>query len=171
MLHRTLLTAASVIALTASANAADLYRGAPAAGGYKDTPNIGVTWTGFYFGANGGYGWSNKEDPIKPDGGFGGGQIGYNIQQGNIVFGVESDFEGADITKDGIVSGRNVTAKMDWFGTVRGRLGYAYDRALIYGTGGFAYGEIDNTGYDKKTKSRLGGRRRYRVQVQSILGG
>ena len=54
MFHRIILAAASVVALTAAANAADMYR--PAEAGYKDTPFVGVNWSGLYFGVNGGYG-------------------------------------------------------------------------------------------------------------------
>ena len=50
------------------------------------------------------------------------------------MLGLETDFQGADISNSG--------SKMDWFGTVRGRLGYAVDRVLLYGTGGFAYGDV-----------------------------
>ncbi len=138
MFHRIILAAASVVALTAAANAADMYR--PAEGGYKDTPFVGVNWSGLYFGANGGYGWTDTSG-LKPEGGFGGGQVGYNIQRDKIVFGLETDIQGAGITdrKSGDKS------EMDWFGTVRGRVGYTIDKALVYGTGGFAYGNVKNT--------------------------
>ena len=139
MLHRVILTAASVLALTAAANAADMYR--PAAGGYKDAPYVGVNWSGLYVGVNGGYGANAASvlpGGLDPAGGFGGGQIGYNVQRGNIVFGLEADIEGADISD---TAGR-VTSKMDWFGTVRGRAGYTVGQALVYGTGGFAYGNV-----------------------------
>ena len=52
MLHRVILTAASVVALATAANAADMYR--PAEGGYKDVPYVGVNWSGLYVGVNGG---------------------------------------------------------------------------------------------------------------------
>ena len=139
MFHRVILTAASVFALTAAANAADMYR--PSAGGYKDAPYVGVNWSGLYVGVNGGYGANAASvlpAGLDPAGGFGGGQIGYNVQRGNIVFGLEADIEGADISD---TAGR-VTSKMDWFGTVRGRAGYTVGQALVYGTGGFAYGNV-----------------------------
>ncbi len=143
MLRRVLFAAASVVALTAAANAADLYRAAPEAGGYKDTSYAGVNWTGLYFGANGGYAWGQKIDGIQAEGGFGGGQIGLNYQglsgiSPNVVVGIETDIQGGDIndTKGGD------KLKTDWFGSVRGRLGYTIDKALIYGTGGFAYGNV-----------------------------
>jgi outer membrane immunogenic protein len=163
------LTVLSAMALTCfSANAADMY--VPAApGGYKDGPvYIPNTWAGFYVGVNGGYGWSNDSHDVHifdttvpatdtlrgpdPAGGFGGGQIGYNWQRDHLVFGVEADIQGADISDKVTTSPTslpglrgadrfgNVASSLDWFGTVRGRLGYSFDRALIYATGGFAYG-------------------------------
>jgi len=84
-----------------------------------------------------------------------GGQIGYNWQYGAILLGVEADIQSADI------GGRTVTRvrpevigftprqrnnEVDWFGTVRGRAGVVFDRFLIYGTGGFAYGGTDHGG-------------------------
>ena len=104
MFRRVILAGASVIALTAAANAADLSQ-APSAVSYKDAPSYGVNWSGLYVGVNGGYGWDASKIGSRwglwvssPEGGFGGGQIGYNVQQGNIVFGVEADFQAADIT-------------------------------------------------------------------------
>ena len=95
MFHRIILAAASVVALTAAANAADMYR--PAEGpADKDTPFVGVNWSGLYFGANGGYGEASNDSSIN--GGFGGGQIGYNIQRGNIVAGLRTDIQGSSIS-------------------------------------------------------------------------
>lgn len=73
------------------------------------------------------------------EGGFGGGTIGYNWQAGNIVYGLEVDAAGADI--DASVSTLGVTArsKIDSLGTVRGRFGFAVDKVLFYGTGGYAW--------------------------------
>jgi outer membrane immunogenic protein len=149
------LTLTSVVAL-ASANAADIYR-APAGGGYKDGPAYAtVNWSGLYLGVNGGYGEdANSLDPgfSNPNGGFGGGQIGYNWQgmwHPNLVLGVEADIQGSGIsaTTLGIFK-----SELDWFGTVRGRLGYAFDRVLIYGTGGFAYGGVKNTFFPGETQT------------------
>ncbi len=94
----------------------------------------------------------------EPAGGFGGAQIGYNwegIASPRLVLGVEADIQGA-----GISDSRNVEAafvpfpifgipvtnqtNVDWFGTVRGRLGYTFGNALLYVTGGLAYGNVDN---------------------------
>ena len=88
MIKRIILATASVVALSAAANAADMYRAGPS---YKDTPYVGVNWSGLYFGANGGTGFDAND--WGNNGGFFGGQLGYNVQRGNIVFGVETDIE------------------------------------------------------------------------------
>lgn len=143
------MTFASVVAL-ASANAADMYRAPEGPGGYKDGPGyVAVNWAGFYAGVNGGYGWSANTDFLDPTGGFGGGQIGYNWQgmwHPHLVLGVEADFEGADISDSMSAARTSAKSELDWFGTVRGRVGYAMDRALVYATGGFAYGSVKNSG-------------------------
>jgi len=97
--------------------------------------------------------------PNNDEGGFtGGGQIGYNYQIGSFVVGLEADIQWAD-TDDGenavFVPGPGFTGTFvpgtfqtnaDWFGTVRARLGVAFDRVLVYGTGGFAYTD-NSTGW------------------------
>ncbi|MGO9174374.1 MAG: outer membrane protein [Rhodomicrobium sp.] len=165
MLRRVILGAVSAIALTASANAADMYTPGPA-GGYKDAYVPVDTWAGFYVGVNGGYAWGNDSTvslsttippsvssaSFAPDGGFGGGQIGYNWQgllHPNLVLGIEADIQGADISGKATVdpvSAPIATAesRLDWFGTVRGRLGYSFGSALLYATGGFAYGGVED---------------------------
>ncbi len=92
-------------------------------------------------------------------GGFGGGQIGYNWRPagggykdgpayGNFVFGIEADIEGANITGSETISGfgssATATNTLDWFATVRGRVGYAFGAALLYGTGGVAFGGVQD---------------------------
>jgi outer membrane immunogenic protein len=165
------------------ANAADMYR-APEGVSMKDAPVYEPVWTGFYAGVNGGYGWSANDSKLqayhcdnpcpqtvhdgsgsttfKTDGGFGGGQIGYNWQPltsggykdgptlSHIVLGIEADIQGAAIDGNGVlnISGpATATGKndLDWFGTVRGRLGYAMDGTLLYFTGGFAFGGVKDT--------------------------
>jgi outer membrane immunogenic protein len=168
MLRRFSLTSVSVIALAGAVNAADIYVPGPAGpGGYKDEPYF-APWSGFYAGVNGGYGRSaNTEDVVfftssgftlpgkglNAEGGFGGGQIGYNWQRGAFVFGVEADIQGAGLRSrysnqpDGFGDLSNGRRDIDYFGTVRGRLGYAFDRLLVYGTGGFAYGGVANRNF------------------------
>ncbi len=152
----------STIAAPMLANAADLYRTPPAPAPVSYVPPIATpnTWAGFYVGINGGYGFSNNGDSIsyyngadqsgraQPQGGFGGGQVGYNFQSGSFVYGVEADFQGGDISDSVTGTTANGAAftsreRIDWFGTARARLGFAFDRALIYGTGGFAYGNVN----------------------------
>jgi outer membrane immunogenic protein len=147
---------AIVTALAGTAGAADIRRPAPPvkAPAYVPPP---FSWTGFYVGANLGYGWSDGSGtmfvtgvgsgPINGSGNgiLGGGQIGYNWQTGAFVFGIETDFQGTGGT--GSFSGRLApgavpvtgTTETPWFGTIRGRLGYAADRWLFYVTGGGAY--------------------------------
>ena len=114
---------------------------------------VAPDWSGFYVGINGGYGWTDgvrfghlDDNPqgVSPKGGFGGGQIGYNYQINNLVFGVEADIQGADISESVLDRnfGDQFSSKLDWFGTVRGRIGYALNSFLLYVTGGFAYGHI-----------------------------
>jgi outer membrane immunogenic protein len=98
--------------------------------------------------------WSPAPSGITASGGFVGGQVGANYQVGMFVFGVEADIQGANIHGSntftagccvGFTGPNGVWTRsqsLDWFGTVRGRLGLAiWDRTLIYGTGGVMYGE------------------------------
>jgi len=125
------------LAMAAPSQAADLSRPI-----YKAQPAPyyvpGFIWTGFYAGINGGYGWSDSfADDAK--GAVYGGQLGYNWQTGNFVFGVEGDFQGTSIKASETIGVATAEGKIKAFATVRGRLGYAVDRLLIYGTGGWAY--------------------------------
>lgn len=129
-----LLASAALVAgagLAAPAAAADLsgrYPPAPYA-----APAPVSTWTGFYIGANVGYGWGSSAFG-SPGGAIGGLQAGYNWQFGSpFVLGVETDFQFS-----GISGG---PYGLDYFGTIRARAGYAIDRVLVYATGGFAYGQ------------------------------
>lgn len=159
----------TVLTLAAgSAFAADLpYRTAAPAPYLAAAPVF--TWTGFYAGLNAGGSWNKKSGystniPANyaiyggasgdNDIGFtGGAQVGYNMQFGNIVAGVEADINylhgnrGSNGTFPGVASPASDTdfritqsESSKWFGTARGRLGFAFDRALIYATGGLAFG-------------------------------
>jgi outer membrane immunogenic protein len=91
---------------------------------------------------------------------LGGGQIGYNAQIGSVVFGIEADISGTDI--DGqfrssagpfavpgiglVTTSEGVASHLEWLGTVRGRIGWAFDRWLVYGTGGVAFGGLEASG-------------------------
>jgi outer membrane immunogenic protein len=91
---------------------------------------------------------------LEQDGFTGGGQVGCNWQMGMFVLGGEADINFADVTADRDtgefiepVSGRVVRSidhiRQDWFATVRGRVGLAFDRILVYGTGGLAITQLD----------------------------
>jgi len=114
-------------------------------------------WGGIYVGINGGYGFGQSAwtpagtvgtGNFDVTGGLVGGTIGANFQTGEWVFGVEGDIDWSDIT--GSTTNTTTCAPIsctfqtsnDWLGTVRGRVGYAFDRVLVYGTGGGAFGDI-----------------------------
>ncbi len=146
---KSLLAGGALLALIASSSAyaADLgpyqpYTPPPAPEVEYSAPSI---WEGAYVGVNGGYGWSNSSF-TEPEGGFGGGQIGYNWQRGRFVFGVEGDIQAADISGRAYDPMNDATAHSDvnWFSTVRGRLGFTSGPLLIYGTGGLAVADFDS---------------------------
>jgi outer membrane immunogenic protein len=102
-------------------------------------------WTGFYVGANIGYGWGRDTaggSSTNLNGVIGGGQIGYNWQMNQLVLGVETDFQGSGERATATGVGFSVTERIRYFGTVRGRIGYAFDRTMLYATGGYAYTNI-----------------------------
>lgn len=141
-----LLASVAALGLVAAgaASAADLpsRKGPIAAPAYLPPA---FTWTGFYVGANAGYGWGNVNangfaNIGDLDGFVGGGQVGYNYQMGQFVVGLEADLQAADLS-----SGNNlglINVKTDYFGTVRARVGVAFDRFMPYITGGWAYGNV-----------------------------
>jgi outer membrane immunogenic protein len=117
-------------------------------------------WTGFYLGLNAGggvgdannnLGFASVDLPLK--GAIGGGQIGYNWQAGPMVLGLETDFQGSSVKGTisapciaplcGLPLSATFSQEIPWFGTVRGRAGYAQAGWLLYATGGYAYGRVD----------------------------
>ncbi len=116
------------------------------------------SWTGWYIGANAGYGVGYGQGTFAfgplletfnamPAGAFGGGQLGYNYQFGSFVVGAETDIQGAGISDTrtcllGCVPGSSalIDQKLNWFGTTRARVGLANGPVLTYVTGGAAYG-------------------------------
>lgn len=91
---------------------------------------------------------------LNRQGVFGGGQLGYNFEVNGFVFGVEGDIEASGIGDserrdfpfpDGSPGffDAKVSSDITWFGTVRGRIGWAFDTVLLYGTGGVAFGGLD----------------------------
>ena len=164
------LAAVATTALTQFAFAADLPVKAPA----RVIAPMAYNWTGFYAGLNIGGSWGRQDNALvsstgiveftnsdKIDGVIGGGQIGYNWQSNQWVFGIEADFQGSGQKGNGsffipavggnlalVIPSTSITyeEKLNWFGTVRGRLGYAFDRWLPYVTGGWAFGHGEING-------------------------
>lgn len=111
-------------------------------------------WTGFYLGAHVGYGWADTEvfGDSNQDGFFVGGQLGYNWQApgSNWVFGLELDSAWANLEDSRTVTVGGVTgtvaSEVDYLGSFRGRVGYAWDRTLLYVTGGLGWARQDISG-------------------------
>ena len=155
-MKRFILTACAGLLAAAMASpslAADMPR--PAYPAYKAPLYVApFSWTGFYVGLNGGYGWG-KSDWSPSTGGVGtgdfdikgglvGGTMGYNLQTGSWVWGLEGDFDASWIKGTETIScgipGCETSNK--WLATARGRLGYSWDRWLPFITGGAAFGNI-----------------------------
>jgi len=139
-MKRFISCAAAAIAAgsTPSARAADLPYGSRAPYTVNQPLNI-YSWAGPYLGANLGYAWGSVDNnQTKPSGFSGGAQAGYNWQTGQWVFGVEGDIQ-ATGAEDTFAPWK---FSNPWFGTVRGRAGYALSNILFYGTGGLAFGEL-----------------------------
>ncbi len=176
-MRKFLIGSVAFFGLTAAASAAD-YRAAPA-------PMAPVfTWTGFYIGANAGYIWSEGDIGDRCVGGGGivgqanfctvpnlitspessswlaGGQVGYNYQYRNWVFGAEVDLQATDLNRANnqvtfnsligfpavpLTATYTGRAEIDWFGTARGRIGIAWDRFMVYGTGGVIFANVQTS--------------------------
>lgn len=157
-------------AMAAPSFAADLPRPA-----YKAPVYVApaFSWTGFYLGINGGYAWGHSDWNNTPMGNVSmnvkgalvGGTLGYNLQTGNWVWGLEGDVDATWIDGSSVggavgsvCSGAGCQTKNSWLATGRGRIGYAWDRFLPYLTGGAAGGNIKatpNTG-GSVNKTKLG---------------
>jgi outer membrane immunogenic protein len=134
-------------AMTASAQAADLGTGPVTKAPPAYVP-LAPTWAGFYIGAHLGGAWSEADwtTPVtgagvnsSSSGVLGGAQAGYNWQAGSVVWGFEGDFSGTSLQSSNTGPGgfANTTSTY-WTSTVTGRLGYAFDRTLVYAKGGLA---------------------------------
>jgi len=168
------LATVSILALAATAFAADLPSDAP-------EPAVpAFSWTGLYFGVHGGYQFSDAQveledvsgpllerdiaqgilpsrESVEKDGALGGVQVGYNHQIGTFVLGAEADFsaldaEGSTLYREfdpnpPFFAYTNTTfrSELDWLATFRGRAGVTFDRALVYATGGLAVGQVENS--------------------------
>jgi outer membrane immunogenic protein len=149
--------ALAVVTTMGAANAADMPRRAAAMPAKAPYMAPYYNWTGFYAGINGGYGWgtSSWDGTLGSSGSFNvsgaviGGTLGYNWQFNQAVFGVEGDLDWSNI-KGSTTAGACALAgpcetRNNWLGTVRGRIGYAFDRVMPFVTGGLAVGDIKST--------------------------
>jgi outer membrane immunogenic protein len=125
---------------------------------YAPTPVY--SWTGFYVGANGGYGWGSEHQQVvaygpahmdfHPMGGVVGGQVGYNAQVKGLVLGVEGTANWSGVgdhthfTPDMGDPHENINNDRA-FADISGRVGLALGRVMIYGKGGVAWGWFDHT--------------------------
>jgi len=156
-MKRHLLVTVSTLAMAGAASAADLPRAFPT----KAPPPIAAwSWTGAYIGLNGGAAWlgstfdvhdaifNRSTGSMTQAGGTIGGQLGYNWQVQNYVFGVEGDLnwvgaQGTMGTPNFVSS--TFTSKLTWLSTIRGRAGILIaPPTLLYATGGLAMGGVEN---------------------------
>jgi outer membrane immunogenic protein len=149
------------MALSGSAFAADLptTKGPPVF-----APPPVFTWTGAYVGAQAGYEWGRTSGALFTDpgtfveglpsydasGGVGGVHIGYNYQISQFVLGIEGDVEGSSYDGTGGPVGlprpfTSYSTRIPVQGSIRGRVGIAWDRVLFYATGGAEIADIENT--------------------------
>lgn len=158
-MKKILLASAALAALSTASLAADLpsRKGPPIAPMYVPA----FSWTGFYVGIQGGYTFGRSSGTISQpigtpligygydlNGGMIGGHVGYNYQfSPNFVAGLEGDLEWADLKDSTTSVALNAfhRTKIDWQGSIRGRLGVAFDRLMIYATGGVAFADIKRT--------------------------
>jgi outer membrane immunogenic protein len=122
-------------------------------------------WSGFYLGVNGGYGLGHFDvvtastipdlDGIErgygANGGLFGATTGFNVQTGNIVFGLEGDVDWARLSGTAAPIKPNnspasvLTSNINWLTTLRGRVGFGEDNLLFFATGGLAAGGVNGT--------------------------
>lgn len=138
-------------------------------GSIKDSPAPAVhRWTGFYVGGQIGYGEANYDgvfdsgeanpnnrafaNDLDLSGVVGGVHVGYNLQRGNFVFGIEGDFNWTDwsdkVTDAAAGATDFVTGDVEYLATVRGRIGLAMDRSLFYVTAGVAFADSEYTAFN-----------------------
>jgi outer membrane immunogenic protein len=154
-----IILAGALALIAAPALAADLPRRSAAAAPAPIYAAPVFTWTGFYVGAQAGYGWGKDKYrvslpsvatfKVSPDGVLGGVHAGYNWQSGSFVYGVEGDIEYANQRDkfSNSVFGAALAYKSNigMSGSLRLRAGYAIDRTLLYVTAGLAGADIEQS--------------------------
>lgn len=152
MSTKCILAALSAGLFAVSAEAADISMAQPIEPMPQESvaADLGHDWSGGYLGIVGGGAVGEVDTQTSSDtlfsdtplrGGFSGVTAGYNIQNGNMVYGVEADVLWARIKGDQACEGfptQNCYFELGWQGTARGRIGVAMDRTLLYVTGGLA---------------------------------
>ncbi len=126
-------------------------------------------WSGLYAGFNGGYAWGTADwtnsagtGTSSPGGSLLGGTAGFNVQTGAFVYGMEGDVDAtwmrdSSSTGTGTCSTPGCEVQSSWFATARGRVGYAFDRALFYVTAGGAFTDVQmSVGGATATADRAG---------------
>jgi outer membrane immunogenic protein len=162
-MKKILLSSVALLGFTAGAMAADLpARVAPVAPAFTPVPVF--TWTGFYVGLQAGYTWGEDDNDLVVttgpaafggvasadlEGFVGGAHAGFNYQFGSVVAGLEADIEGlaadGDVAVVAPAGTLAISSEINFQGSLRARLGFAFDRALIYATGGLAFVNYDAT--------------------------
>lgn len=159
-------TAVALVAFSAQSFAADLPQPVDPVPSATLTPDLvpGFDWTGPYAGATLGWGFGTFSTNSIPTGKFdnnangviGGLYSGFNFMLSpNILAGIEGDFTLSSLEDRTVVGGVNYKTSSDWNSNVRGRLGYAFDNFLVYGTGGLALADISANANGAKD-SKLG---------------
>ncbi len=184
MYRRILMASVGAIALAGSAFAADLPSRAPPPVYVPPAPFF--TWTGIYIGGQIGYAWGTSNTNLGDNFGdytsfstnnsgvIGGAHVGYNLQLSQFVVGLEGDVDGSSLSKTvygdpligagtgfGVYVPTTISGNLGVQGSIRGRVGYAWDRVLLYATGGVAFGGFNGSistpiGYDSASTTRVG---------------
>lgn len=171
----------SALLATVSAAALAASTAAYAGDGYT-APGTAVSWSGFYLGGHAGYGWSDFDSQgngSSMEGVAAGLLLGYNLQARNWVIGVEADWTSSQWKSSDLAATPKSSAEGRFtnLASVRGRLGYAFDRTLVFGTAGWGYAE--GTYADTKNKiisdyshsgTVLGGGVEYKISKNVNLG-
>jgi outer membrane immunogenic protein len=156
-----LLAAAGLVLGAQSASAADL--GRPVYKAPAPAVVAAYNWSGFYLGGHLGGAWSQEDlsalglvGTTDPDGFIGGVQAGYNWQADRWVFGIEGDWSWSGA--DGSTAVGLITSDQNWYATLTGRLGYAWDNWLWYVKGGAAWvdAEYGFGGFGTVSDTRVG---------------